>query len=145
MCVQTGNEDLLSDPSTSDTTPAPKLSCDEIISEDSLFLTLSVSGSKVIPPVDEELLEGFTQVKRRNNKTVRCGSKPDGVCLVVGSCAPGFKDNSTSDVIFSSSSVKEIGESRVHFFGEAFPAGLRMLTLNLDVQNWKSYLRTIWT
>ncbi|CAH9113831.1 unnamed protein product, partial [Cuscuta europaea] len=42
-CVQTGIQDLLSNPSTSDTTPAPKLSCDEIISEDSLFLTLSVS------------------------------------------------------------------------------------------------------
>ncbi|CAH9082822.1 unnamed protein product [Cuscuta europaea] len=69
-CVQTRNEDLLSDPSTSDTTPTPKLSCDEIISEDSLFLTLSVSGNKVIPPVDEEFLEGFTQVKRRNNNTV---------------------------------------------------------------------------
>ncbi|CAH9072742.1 unnamed protein product [Cuscuta epithymum] len=54
---------------------------------------------------------------------VRCGSKPDGVCLVVGSCARGFKDNSTSDVIFSSSSVKEIGESKVHYFWEAFPAG----------------------
>ncbi|CAH9089300.1 unnamed protein product [Cuscuta europaea] len=56
-------------------------------------------------------------------KQVRCGSKPDGVCLVVGSCARGFKDNSTSDVIFSSSSVKEIGESKVHYFWEAFPAG----------------------
>ncbi|KAK9284141.1 hypothetical protein L1049_023308 [Liquidambar formosana] len=56
-------------------------------------------------------------------KQIRCGRKPDGVCLVVGSCARGFKDNSKSDVIYSSSSVKEVGESEVQYFWEAFPAG----------------------
>ncbi|XP_011047214.1 PREDICTED: uncharacterized protein LOC105141639 isoform X2 [Populus euphratica] len=45
-------------------------------------------------------------------KQIRRGKKPDGVCLVVGSCARGFKDNSASDIIYSSSSVKK-----------AFPAG----------------------
>ncbi|KAI3989323.1 hypothetical protein MKX01_026906 [Papaver californicum] len=47
---------------------------------------------------------------------IRSGRKPDGVCLVVSSCARGFKDNVTSDVIFSSSSVKNVGNT------EAFPA-----------------------
>ncbi|KAK6918830.1 hypothetical protein RJ641_017252 [Dillenia turbinata] len=56
-------------------------------------------------------------------KQIRCGRKPDGVCLVVGSCARGFKDNSTSDVIFSSSTVKKVGQSEVQYFWEAFPAG----------------------
>ncbi|KAE9457886.1 hypothetical protein C3L33_10219, partial [Rhododendron williamsianum] len=56
-------------------------------------------------------------------KQIRRGEKPDGVCLVVGSCCRGFKDNSTSDVIFSSSAVKEVGESEAHYFWEAFPAG----------------------
>ncbi|XP_010244147.2 PREDICTED: uncharacterized protein LOC104588042 isoform X2 [Nelumbo nucifera] len=56
-------------------------------------------------------------------KQIRSGRKPDGVCLVVGSCARGFKENSTSDVIFSSSSVKKVGNSQVHYFWEAFPAG----------------------
>ncbi|GAB4859311.1 hypothetical protein Ancab_010773 [Ancistrocladus abbreviatus] len=56
-------------------------------------------------------------------KQVRHGRKPDGVCLVVGSCARGFKDNDTSDVIYSSSSVKKIGSSEVQLFWEAFPAG----------------------
>ncbi|XP_031395039.1 uncharacterized protein LOC116206339 isoform X2 [Punica granatum] len=50
-------------------------------------------------------------------KQIRGGMKPDGVCLVVGSCARGFSNNSTSDVIYSSSSVKQVGESK------AFPAG----------------------
>ncbi|PKI54359.1 hypothetical protein CRG98_025245 [Punica granatum] len=56
-------------------------------------------------------------------KQIRGGMKPDGVCLVVGSCARGFSNNSTSDVIYSSSSVKQVGESKVQLFWEAFPAG----------------------
>ena len=49
---------------------------------------------------------------------IRCGRKPDGVCLVVGYCARGFKDNSTSDVIYSSSSVKKVGTSEAQYFWE---------------------------
>ncbi|KAL2557170.1 Lycopene beta/epsilon cyclase protein [Forsythia ovata] len=56
-------------------------------------------------------------------KQIRRGRRPDGVCLVVGSCCRGFKDNSTSDVIFSSASVKSVGMSKVQYFWEAFPAG----------------------
>ncbi|XP_042479008.1 uncharacterized protein LOC122059967 isoform X2 [Macadamia integrifolia] len=56
-------------------------------------------------------------------KQIRSGRKPDGVCLVVGSCSRGFRENFTSDVIYSSSSVKKVGDSDVHYFWEAFPAG----------------------
>ncbi|KAL9347609.1 hypothetical protein Peur_058975 [Populus x canadensis] len=56
-------------------------------------------------------------------KQIRRGKKPDGVCLVVGSCARGFKDNSASDIIYSSSSVKKVGDSEAQYFWEAFPAG----------------------
>ncbi|KAJ4835336.1 hypothetical protein Tsubulata_044464 [Turnera subulata] len=56
-------------------------------------------------------------------KQIRKGRKPDGVCLVVGTCARGFHDNSTSDVIYSSSSTKSVGDSEVQYFWEAFPAG----------------------
>ncbi|XP_015881166.3 uncharacterized protein LOC107417116 [Ziziphus jujuba] len=56
-------------------------------------------------------------------KQIRSGRKPDGVCLVVGSCARGFSNNSTSDVIYSSSFVKKVGSSEVQLFWEAFPAG----------------------
>lgn len=56
-------------------------------------------------------------------KQVRRGRKPDGVCLVVGSCARGFQNNFDSDVIYSSSSVKQVGNSEVQLFWEAFPAG----------------------
>ncbi|MED6170536.1 hypothetical protein PIB30_031995 [Stylosanthes scabra] len=56
-------------------------------------------------------------------KQIRCGRKPDGVCLVVGTCARGFEKNSDSDVIYSSSSVKKVGNSKAQYFWEAFPAG----------------------
>ncbi|KAF7815389.1 lycopene beta/epsilon cyclase [Senna tora] len=57
-------------------------------------------------------------------KQIRGGRKPDGVCLVVGTCARGFNNNnSTSDVIYSSSTVKTVGKSEAQYFWEAFPAG----------------------
>ncbi|KAL9242076.1 hypothetical protein vseg_016114 [Gypsophila vaccaria] len=56
-------------------------------------------------------------------RQIRDGRKPDGVCAVVGSCARGFGNNSTSDVIYSSSAVNKVGQSDVQLFWEAFPAG----------------------
>ncbi|CAA6661411.1 unnamed protein product [Spirodela intermedia] len=56
-------------------------------------------------------------------KQIRSGKKPDGICLVVGSCSRGFKENSKSDVIFSSASVRTVGASKLQYFWEAFPAG----------------------
>ncbi|KAF4394494.1 hypothetical protein G4B88_018644 [Cannabis sativa] len=51
-------------------------------------------------------------------KQIRRGRKPDGVCLVVGSCARGFGSNSTSDVIYSSSTIRKVGNSVVQCFWE---------------------------
>uniref|UniRef100_A0A0D9X7X4 Uncharacterized protein n=1 Tax=Leersia perrieri TaxID=77586 RepID=A0A0D9X7X4_9ORYZ len=56
-------------------------------------------------------------------RQIRSGRKPDGVCLVVGACARGFDRNTTSDIIFSSSSIERAGNSGVQLFWEAFPAG----------------------
>ncbi|XP_078439732.1 lycopene beta/epsilon cyclase protein [Wolffia australiana] len=56
-------------------------------------------------------------------KQIRRGKKPDGICIVVGSCCRGFKHNTTSDVIFSSSTVRTVNDSNVQYFWEAFPAG----------------------
>lgn len=54
---------------------------------------------------------------------IRCGRKPDGACLVVGSCAHGFGNITTSDIIYSPSATRRIGQSDVQLFWEAFPAG----------------------
>lgn len=82
----------------------------------------------VLQTTDEIILPSRLIIDAMGNfspilKQIRRERKPDGVCLVVGSCARGFRNNSTSDVIYSSSSVKRIGDSKVHLFWEAFPSG----------------------
>ncbi|MCH88458.1 lycopene beta/epsilon cyclase, partial [Trifolium medium] len=61
--------------------------------------------------------------ERKGDIWIRRGRKPDGVCLVVGTGTRGFENNSISDVIFSSSTVKKVGDSKAQYFWEAFPAG----------------------
>lgn len=55
-------------------------------------------------------------------RQVRAGARPDGVCLVVGTCARGFPVNDTSDVICTASHMEAMGPLRQQFFWEAFPA-----------------------
>lgn len=55
---------------------------------------------------------------------IKRGRKPDGMCLVVGSCAHGFKENSSSDVIYSSSSVTKVADSNVQLFWEVNKSGV---------------------
>ncbi|CAO2824112.1 unnamed protein product [Amaranthus hypochondriacus] len=66
-----------------------------------------------------DAMGNFSPITRQ----IREGRKPDGVCLVVGSCARGFTNNTTSDVIYSNSAVTKIGQADVQLFWEAFPAG----------------------
>ncbi|MFB2935489.1 FAD-dependent oxidoreductase [Aerosakkonemataceae cyanobacterium BLCC-F154] len=48
----------------------------------------------------------------------RQGEKPDSVCLVVGTCAKGFPENKTGDLIYSFTPL----ENQCQYFWEAFPA-----------------------
>ncbi len=48
----------------------------------------------------------------------RQGQKPEGVCLVVGSCAQGFPKNETGDLIVSFTPI----QNQCQYFWEAFPA-----------------------
>jgi lycopene cyclase CruP len=48
----------------------------------------------------------------------RQGEKPEGVCLVVGSCAQGFPKNETGDLIVSFTQI----QNQCQYFWEAFPA-----------------------
>ncbi|CAI0550909.1 unnamed protein product [Linum tenue] len=82
--------------------------------------TLQLAGGKILScQLVLDAMGNFSPVV----KQIRSGRKPDGVCLVVGTCAHGFRENSSSDVIYSSSSVEKIGDSEVQLFWEAFPAG----------------------
>lgn len=49
---------------------------------------------------------------------IRSCRKPDGVCLVVGSCSRGFDENISSDIIFSCSSSKKIQDTQLQYFWE---------------------------
>lgn len=61
--------------------------------------------------------------------TVACrhGTKPDGVCCVVGSLARGFpaEANRSSDLIYTDQDIEfdEAGRPKAQYFWEAFPAG----------------------
>jgi lycopene cyclase CruP len=46
------------------------------------------------------------------------GQKPDGVCLVVGTCAKGFSQNESGDLIASFTPIQK----QCQYFWEAFPA-----------------------
>lgn len=51
-------------------------------------------------------------------KQARKGTKPDAVCVVVGSCAQGFPENNTGDLIYSFTPII----NHCQYFWEAFPA-----------------------
>ncbi|MBE9129960.1 FAD-dependent oxidoreductase [Coleofasciculus sp. LEGE 07081] len=51
-------------------------------------------------------------------KQARQGEPPEGVCLVVGSCAGGFPNNDTGDLIVSFTPI----QTQCQYFWEAFPA-----------------------
>lgn len=48
----------------------------------------------------------------------RQGSTPDGVCLVVGTCADGYPTNTTGDLMLSFTPI----QNQCQYFWEAFPA-----------------------
>ena len=51
-------------------------------------------------------------------KQARKGTKPEAVCVVVGSCAQGFPENNTGDLIYSFTPII----NHCQYFWEAFPA-----------------------
>ncbi|GAB4537218.1 MAG: lycopene cyclase family protein [Pleurocapsa sp.] len=51
-------------------------------------------------------------------KQARNGQKPDAVCVVVGSCAKGYPQNNTGDLIYSFTPII----NQCQYFWEAFPA-----------------------
>ncbi|KAI5002008.1 hypothetical protein ZWY2020_026658 [Hordeum vulgare] len=91
------------------------------VHDDLAVLKLS-DGDRLRCRLVVDAMGNFSPIVRQ----IRSGRRPDGLCLVVGACARGFEKNTTSDVIFSSSSVKSVGGDSgrgVQLFWEAFPAG----------------------
>ncbi|WJX59069.1 hypothetical protein P8452_44449 [Trifolium repens] len=99
-----------------------------VLEEDDIEKVTSAKFNPVLKLSGDKILSSRLIIDAMGNfspvvKQIRRGRKPDGVCLVVGTCARGFKNNSISDVIFSSSTVKKVGDSKAQYFWEAFPAG----------------------
>jgi len=70
----------------------------------------------------------------------RNGEKPDGVCVVVGTCAEGFDEakNVSADLIYT---CTDISEERQYFW-EAFPAELDKKKKSSNNNNTSSNVRT---
>eukprot|EP00897_Mesotaenium_endlicherianum_P002101 jgi/Mesen1/1919/ME000144S01047 len=95
--------------------------------DDGAMLSVGRSGGKeaksmlLMARLVIDAMGNFSPIVRQ----VRWGQKPDGVCLVVGTCARGFAPaaNATSDVICTTAPVARVGASPMQYFWEAFPAG----------------------
>ncbi|KAG2435517.1 hypothetical protein HYH02_011811 [Chlamydomonas schloesseri] len=77
-------------------------------------------ASRVTARLVVDCMGHFSPIVRQ----VRWGTKPDGVCLVVGTCGSGFTANTTADVILTNTPLQpaEAAFNRAQYFWEAFPA-----------------------
>ena len=91
--------------------------------ENSPFKTATIHPDGVVVAAGEEQLKTrllidamghFSPIARQARK----GEKPEGVCLVVGSCAQGYQHNETGDLIASFTPIL----NQCQYFWEAFPA-----------------------
>lgn len=74
----------------------------------------------------------------------RNGHKPDGICLVVGTCAQGMPENNTGDLLVSNSPI----QNHSQYFWEAFPARdgrTTYLFTYADLQPQRPSLRQLFT
>jgi hypothetical protein len=70
-------------------------------------------------------------VALHGGEQIRWGQRPDGVCLVVGTCARGFENNNTSDLIYTRTPVTQVGGSKTQYFWEVrfFPPSSSILLI----------------
>lgn len=95
--------------------------------DNAAVLTLEESGGdEIVREVGTKLVLDCMGMASPIVRQLRHGQKPDGVCLVVGSCGRGYpeENNTSGDIIYANTPVmdKESGSS-VQYFWEAFPAG----------------------
>lgn len=94
-----------------------------IILENTAFQSAEINPDGVVIKTDKQSLTTKLLIDSMGHfspivKQVRQGEKPDGVCLVVGSCGQGFKNNETGDLIYSFTPII----NQCQYFWEAFPA-----------------------
>ena len=91
--------------------------------ENTAFKTATVHPDGVVIDTGEDTLKTRLLIDAMGHfspivKQARQGTKPDAICIVVGSCAEGFPDNETGDLIYSFTPII----NHCQYFWEAFPA-----------------------
>jgi lycopene cyclase CruP len=94
-----------------------------ILLENTPFKNLTIYDNGVVVETGEKALTSRLFIDGMGHfspiaQQVRQGKKPDGVCLVVGSCGKGYSENKTGDLIVSFTPI----EQKCQYFWEAFPA-----------------------
>ena len=65
-----------------------------------------------------DVMGHFSPIAKQARSQVQGNIKPDGVCMVVGSCAKGMPEKSYGDLIYSFTPI----QNQCQYFWEAFPA-----------------------
>ena len=65
-----------------------------------------------------DVMGHFSPIAKQARSQVQGNIKPDGVCMVVGSCAKGMPEKSYGDLIYSFTPIQK----QCQYFWEAFPA-----------------------
>ena len=91
--------------------------------ENTAFKSATVHSDGVTIETGEETIQTRLLIDAMGHfspiiKQARNGTKPEAVCIVVGSCAQGYPNNDTGDLIYSFTPII----NHCQYFWEAFPA-----------------------
>ncbi|AFZ48421.1 FAD dependent oxidoreductase [Cyanobacterium stanieri PCC 7202] len=94
-----------------------------ILLEKKSFISANISDDGVQIELDGQVITSRLLIDAMGHfspiaKQARKGQKPEGVCLVVGSCGQGFSNNDTGDLIATITPI----QNQCQYFWEAFPA-----------------------
>ena len=91
--------------------------------ENTTFETAEIASNGVVVRCDRDTYQARLLIDAMGHfspivRQIRGGKKPDSVCVVVGSCAEGYPENKTGDLIYSFTPII----NQCQYFWEAFPA-----------------------
>ncbi|CAK9220092.1 unnamed protein product [Sphagnum troendelagicum] len=81
---------------------------------DDVAMVLLDDGTTLVSRLILDVMGNSSPIVRQ----IRWGQRPDGVCLVVGTCARGFENNNTSDLIYTRTPVTQVGSNKTQYFWE---------------------------
>ncbi len=87
------------------------------------FQTAEITANGVVVRCDQKSFHARLLIDAMGHfspivRQIRGSKKPDSICVVVGSCAEGYQENKTGDLIYSFTPII----NQCQYFWEAFPA-----------------------